>query len=323
MPEALAKVRQFEFGIAAIDTDYVRPVFDASHLIVDAGQAAFVDTGTDYAVPLLLDALAQQDIDVADVKYVFITHAHLDHAGGAGRLLKALPNAVAVLHPRAAPHMIDPSKLIKGTIAVYGEEGYRQIYNDVVAIPDERIVIAEDGDCFRLGARELESFHTEGHARHHYCLHDRFADAVFCGDSFGVSYRELDTDKGEFIFPSTTPIDFDPQEAHRTVDRIMALEPAHLYLTHYSRINASERIAADMHTGIDYFVNLARRCAGEENRTQLISARMFEHFAAALIDHGYDGAEDRIHNIHKILDFDIRLNTMGLEVWLERTQQAQ
>ena len=85
MPEAL--VTQFDHGVSAVDTDYVRPFFDAAHLLVEQGRAAFIDTGTRYSVPLLLDALDQCDIDRADVDYVFVTHVHLDHAGGAGDLL--------------------------------------------------------------------------------------------------------------------------------------------------------------------------------------------------------------------------------------------
>ncbi len=107
MPSSVAATTNIGNGLFAIDTDYVRPLLDASHLIVEAGRAAFVDTGTNNSVPLLLDALRQTDIDIADVDYLFLTHVHLDHAGGAGELLKMLPNAKAVVHPRGAQHMIE------------------------------------------------------------------------------------------------------------------------------------------------------------------------------------------------------------------------
>ena len=108
-------------GVYLIDTLYLRPGLAASHLIVEDGRAAFVDTGPAPAAPRLLQALDEVGVARADVDYVFLTHVHLDHAGGAGQLMRALPNAKAVLHPRGAPHMVDPSRLIAGSIEVYGE----------------------------------------------------------------------------------------------------------------------------------------------------------------------------------------------------------
>ena len=104
MPSEIARTTQLDHGIAAIDTDYVRPLLDASHLIVENGRAAYVDTGANSSVPFLLNALEQQNLDIGDVDYVFLTHVHLDHAGGAGQLMLELPNATAVLHPRGARH---------------------------------------------------------------------------------------------------------------------------------------------------------------------------------------------------------------------------
>lgn len=111
-------------GVTAIDTEYVRPHLDASHLIVHAGRAAFVDTGTALAVPLLLAALASKGLARDAVDWVFLTHIHLDHAGGAGALMQELPAARLVVHPRGAPHLIDPARLIVATRAVYGDETF-------------------------------------------------------------------------------------------------------------------------------------------------------------------------------------------------------
>ena len=148
-------------GITAIDTDYVRPFLDASHLVTAGGRAAFVDTGTNDSVPLLLDALAAADLDVGDVDFVFLTHVHLDHAGGAGRLMMALPNARAVLHPRGARHMIDPAKLVKGSIAVYGETAFREMYGALEPIPEARVAIADDDQVFMLADRPLRALFTD------------------------------------------------------------------------------------------------------------------------------------------------------------------
>ncbi len=319
MSEPVASILTLDDGIAAVDTEYMRPNMDASHLIVEGGRAAFVDTGVNSAVPMLLDALRHFDLDVGDVDYVFVTHVHLDHAGGAGLLMQHLPNARCVLHPRAERHMIDPTKLIAGTEAVYGKEQAHAMYGTIRPIDADRVVVAEDQQRFDLNGRELEALHTEGHARHHYVLNDPKSRGVFTGDSFGISYRDLDTAAGVFIYPTTTPIDFDPVQAHVSIDRIMACEPEHVYLTHYSRVADLDRLAADMHGDIDALVALAERAEHDDDRLSSIEAGMFEHWWARLQDHGYEGSRDEAY---AIVEMDVKLNSMGLDVWLTRRAKA-
>lgn len=317
MPEHTAQTTALNDGIVAIDTEYARPLQDASHLIVEGGRAAFVDTGVNSSVPLLIDALAQQNLDVADVDYVFLTHVHLDHAGGAGLLMQQLPNAVCVIHRYGAPHMIDPAKLVAGTEAVYGEDRTQEIYGTIQPIDEQRVVIPEDEDWFSLNGRQMQTISTEGHARHHHVINDPHSRGVFSGDSFGVSYRELDTEKGEIVFPTTTPVQFDPDEAHKAVDRIMACEPEQVYLTHYSRVRDLDRLAADMHEGIDAYVAMALEHVNDENRLESLRASIFEYYVKRLEAHGY--TSDR-ETMYSILDIDVDLNAQGLEVWLNRRQ---
>lgn len=318
MPDLPARTTSLGNGITAIDTDYVRPLLDASHLIVEKGRAAFVDTGVNHSVPLLIDALHRADLDPADVEFVFLTHVHLDHAGGAGLLMRQLPNAVAVVHPRGAPHMIDPARLIKGSQAVYGEDTYRSMYGEILPIDAGRVRSVDDGQVIELEGRPLQCIFTEGHARHHYCLADPASSGVFTGDSFGISYRELDTIHGEFIYPTTTPVHFDPPAAHAAIERIMAEQPRQLYLTHYSRVTDVERLAGDMHRRIDDFVDLALRHAHDRGRSAAMHRSMFNYLRDELIGHGFGGDEDRLH---AIIDVDIELNTMGLEHWLDQQRQ--
>jgi len=291
---------------------------DASHLIVEGGRGAFVDTGTNDSVPVLLDGLQQQDLDPGDVDYVFLTHIHLDHAGGAGLLMQNLPNARCVIHPRGAPHMVNPERLIAGTIGVYGEERTREMYGDLVPVEESRVVVAEDEAWFDLNGRAMQALHTEGHARHHYVLNDPGSCGVFTGDNFGISYRELDTVNGEFIFPTTTPASFDPEEAHKSVDRIMACNPEQLYLTHYSRVRDLDRLADDMHKGIDAYVEIALANKESPDRGARIQDAMDTHLSTRLIDHGFRGERDAIWSV---LQIDIVLNAQGLVSWLERLEK--
>ena len=319
MPGSRAQTTTLNDGIVAIDTEYLRPIQDASHLINEGGRGAFVDTGANSSVPFLLDALEQQGLGVGDIDFVFLTHIHLDHAGGAGLLMQHLPNARCVVHPRGAPHMVNPERLIAGTIGVYGEEKTREMYGDIVPIDESRVVIADDEAWFELNGRSMQALHTEGHARHHYVLNDPASRGVFTGDSFGISYRELDTVNGEFIYPTTTPASFDPDEAHKSVDRIMACEPEQLYLTHYSRVRDLDRLAADMHAGIDAYVAIALEHKDKEDRGAAIQGAMDEYLSARLIEHGFKGDRDAIWSV---LEIDIVLNSQGLVSRLQRLEKT-
>jgi glyoxylase-like metal-dependent hydrolase (beta-lactamase superfamily II) len=320
MPGRAASTLDIGSGIVAIDTEYQRPQQDASHLIIENGRGAFVDTGTNHSVPLLLDALRQADLDVADVDFVFLTHIHLDHAGGAGKLLLELPNAQCVLHPRGAPHMVNPEKLIKGTEAVYGVERTREMYGELQPIDEQRVLVVDDGQWLDFNGRKVQALFTEGHARHHYCLNDPASRGVFTGDSFGISYRELDTAAGEFIFPTSTPASFDPVEAHIAVDRIMSCEPQQLYLTHYSRVSDVARLADDMHAGITAYEKMALACSDEADRGVALRQAMFDYLSQGAISHGFDGGLDALS---EIISIDVDLNAAGLLAWLNRLDKGR
>ncbi len=320
MPGHRAQTTQVNDGITAIDTEYARPLQDASHLIVEGGRAAFVDTGPNDSVPLLIDALHQQDLDVGDVDYVFLTHIHLDHAGGAGLLMQELPNARCVIHPRGAGHMIDPTKLIAGTEAVYGVEETRAMYGVIQPMEEARCIIADDEQWFDFNGRQLQTLYTEGHALHHYSLNDPASRGVFTGDSFGVSYRELDTAAGAFIFPTSTPTQFDPVAAHESVDLIMGCNPEQIYLTHYSRVRDLERLAADMHTGIDAYAEMALENRDADDAYTAIAVAMSDFLSTRLRAHGYKGDDEAMH---AVLEVDIVLNSKGLVSWLQRLKKQR
>ncbi len=318
MPKHRAQTTQLNDGITAIDTEYGGFLQDASHLIVEGGRAAFVDTGANSGVSLLIDALHQQNLDVADVDYVFLTHIHLDHAGGAGRLMQELPNARCVVHPRGLVHMIDPARLIAGTEAVYGVDRMRELYGDIQPIDASRCTAPDDEQWIDFNGRKLQVLFTEGHARHHFCLNDPASRGVFTGDSFGMSYRELDTAAGELIIPATTPTQFDPDAAHEAVDRIMSCNPQQLYLTHYSRVQDLDRLAADMHAGIGAHAEIALANKDADNLQEAIQPLLANYLMGRARDHGFSGSDEALHSI---LENDIALNTQGLVSWIQRLKK--
>ena len=304
-------------GITALDTDLYRAGFDASHLVIDDGEAAFVDTGVNHSVPLLLDALDQKELARDAVRYVLLTHIHLDHAGGAGMLMQALPNATAVVHPRAARHMADPSRLVAGAKAVYGEAVFNETYGIIPPIVESRLQVVDDGDVLPLGERDLEFIHTRGHANHHYCIIDNKGRGIFSGDTFGISYRDFDTANGAFIFPSSTPVDFDPAAAHASIDRIVGYQPSAVFLTHYSRVTEISRLSADLHRDIDAFVEiaLADKDRDDSRRLSAIEDGLYSYLNARLDRHGYEDDRDKRN---ALLKMDVGINAQGLDVWLSR-----
>ncbi len=315
-------ITDFDHGVSAIDTEYIRPGLDASHLIVDRGEAAFVDTGTAHALPLLLGALAQKGLRPEQVRYVCVTHVHLDHAGGAGVLMQALPEATLIVHPRGARHMIDPSKLMAGTRAVYGEARTAELYGEPVPIAPGRVHTVEDEAQLTLGQRTLRFLDTPGHAYHHYSLVDDTAGAVFSGDTFGLSYRELDSPRGAFIFPTTTPVHFDLEAAHTSIDRLMAQSPQAMYLTHYSRVEALPRLAHDLHTALEKYVDIARRHGGETGAARHSAiARALRAWLGARLD--AHGTRLSAAQIDTLIGMDVELNAQGLCVWLDHQDRGQ
>ena len=303
------------FGIIAIDSGYVRPTLDAIHIIIEGNRAAIVDTGSNYAVPRVLAALADAGIAPAQVDWVILTHIHLDHAGGAGLLLQQLPNARLTVHPRGARHMADPSRLIAGTIAVYGEAETRALYGDILPVAKERITETPHEFCIVLAGRELVFLDTPGHARHHVAILDRKSGHVFAGDVFGISYREVDEGGRQFVFLTTSPVQFEPEPYHRSIEMIAALAPEVVYNTHYSALRGVQEKAAILHRLVDAHAELALRekDAGADRRSRLLSGVK----ALALEEARRFGSRLSEDQFLGVYGMDIELNAQGLGSWLD------
>jgi glyoxylase-like metal-dependent hydrolase (beta-lactamase superfamily II) len=314
-PASLPAFEDLGHGLTAIDTGYVRPFFDASYLVVENDRAAFVDVGTTFSVPALLAALQAKGLPPEAVDYVIVTHVHLDHAGGAGEMMRRLPKARLVVHPRGARHMVDPSKLWAGASAVFGEEATVRNYGVLVPVDASRIIEAPEGFTLELGGRPLLFLDSPGHARHHFCVWDEASRSMFTGDTFGLSYRELASERGAFILPTTTPVQFEPEALLASIDRLVARAPLAMLLTHYSRVTEIERLAADLHRQTRELVALGRAEDGRPDRAKRLRRGVLELFLGWARDHGTPLPPERVR---ELLAADVELNAQGLEVWLDR-----
>ena len=304
--------------VRTIDTHYLaHEGFAAAFLLLEGEKAAFVETNTNHAVPHLLAALEAAGRRPDDVEYVIVTHVHLDHAGGASKLMEACPNATLLAHPRAAKHLIDPSKLVASAQKVYGEEAFAKMYGTIGPIPADRVRIMEDEEVLSWGASTLRFLHTRGHANHHFCILDESAKNVFTGDSFGLAYPALQTE-GLVVFPSTSPTDFDPEAAKESVSRIATCGAERAYLTHHGECTQLGAMASSLTCQLDAYEEVLEQAdaSGLEGdalatfvreRVEKIFAEEFEGFAFA-----------QDPEKMKMVALDIDLNAQGVAFAVEK-----
>ena len=302
-------------GISALDSGFIRPWLAAIYLIVQDGRAAIVDTGSNACTDAVMAALADKQIAPERVDYVILTHIHLDHAGGAGLLMSRLPQARLCVHPRGVRHMVDPGRLIQSTVDVYGAEHARTVYGDILPVAEDRIVATAEGACVALAGRELRFIETPGHARHHCCIVDATSRSLFAGDTFGLAYRELEAHGRRSVFPTTSPVQFDPEALHASIDRIVALHPERVFVTHFGGIGEIDRLGSDLHRLVDAHVALARAHAQPgEQRHGLLKRGIERMLLEEAQRQAWPLAADAVLEVFAT---DIELNAQGLGVWLD------
>lgn len=312
---SLLSATEYAGGVVCIDTGYVRERLAGCYLLEAEDCVAFIETGTSATVPHMLSLLEARGWAREQVRYVIVTHVHLDHAGGAGLLMQQLPEAEFLVHPRGARHMIDPSRLEASVRAVYSDGYFEDTFAPLVPIAAERTREMREGDTIKLGTRKLRFIDTPGHARHHFCVWDEQTRGWFTGDTFGISYRELDTEKGFFIFPTTTPIELDPPRLHESVGRLLEADPEWMYLTHFGRVGNPRLLGPQLLAALDAMVDIAERNEHDDQRGERIRSELKDWLFDAARGHGVSLSDARLH---ELLANDIELNAQGLEVWLQR-----
>lgn len=300
-------------AIHTIDCNYLdRPRFAAAYLVVDGDEAAFVDNNTRHAIPKLLEALAETGLSPEQVRYLIVTHVHLDHAGGTSALADACPNATVLAHPRAVPHILDPSRLVGSASAVYGKERFERLYGVIEPVPDGRVREMGDDERLEFGQSTLTFLHTRGHANHHFCIADESRGVVFTGDAFGLHYPDLQG-PGTFAFPSTSPTDFDAELARDAIRRIEALTADVVYPTHFGPVTDIAGSAAQLIRHLDFAEQLLEDAFAsglpDDSLEDYLKPRIRDYFAGLFDQHGQLGASA---DAWEIVNMDIELNAQGI-----------
>ncbi len=307
--------KQLPNQITLIDTGLMGNQIAACYLLESDNEVAIVETGNYNTTPRILSLLEQKQINREQVRYVIPTHVHLDHAGGSCSLINSLPEAQLVIHPQGARHMIDPSKLIAGATAVYGESTFKDYYGEITPVKEERIIIAEDNDELTFGSRTLLFRDTPGHAKHHFCVWDEQSKGWFTGDTFGIGYPLLSEGITPFVFPSTTPVQFNPTALLKSIEMLMSYQPKYMYLTHFGMIKVNREISQQLCQQINDYVDMVKSLPQNEVSVDNLKSLLKNHTFQILRDVGSNTAMEAFV---KTIAHDLELNSQGLKVWYDR-----
>ncbi len=299
--------------IHTLDADYIETGVAAIYMLVNNGHASFIDTGTNNSLANIESALKQFNISKDRVDYIILTHIHLDHAGGAGQLMSHCPNAQLVVHPYGAKHMINPEKLTAGATAVYGKERFHSLYGEIPSIDADRVIETHDGLKLDFQDEELLFIDTPGHANHHNCIYHAESKSCFTGDTFGICYPHLSDVSKQPLLPTTTPVQFSPEKMMNSIDKVMALKPAYLYLTHYGKYTIHPLSIIQLKEHVMRYCQLAERAFSEGDESNL---------QGEILDYMVNQIESPSKDVRTWLTMDANLNAQGLNVWQKKLSQS-
>lgn len=311
-------------SITTIDGHYQYLGRAAAFLIDDGGEAAFVDNVTRFSVPYLLDALASKALQPEQVRYLIVTHLHLDHSGGTAELLKHCPNAKVVCHPRAVKHIIDPARLVESAIPVYGEEEFNKLYGEIEGVDETRVEGMEDTATLPLGSRTLTFLDAPGHARHHFVIQDSETNSMFAGDTFGICYPQLQHGTRPHLNYVCAPPQFDPSAAKATVRRFVDSGVDRVFVTHFGQCDAVREGAEQLLECLDLYDALAGEAAASELEGDDLLAECTRRASDIMTDQlkmcGLD-AEDP--SIMKWASSEHAITSQGLAVLAEQRREKR
>jgi glyoxylase-like metal-dependent hydrolase (beta-lactamase superfamily II) len=217
---------------------------------------ALFDCGPTTCIPALEAGLAEQGLELADVKHLLLSHIHLDHAGAAGVLVREQPELTVWVSEVGAPHLVDPERLERSARRLYGD-AFDQLWGELAPVPAENVrpcVSETQGSVGR--AAGLEAFATPGHASHHVCFFD--GETLYAGDAAGVRIQP-----GRSVLPPTPPPDVDVEAWYRTLDAIERREPQRLALVHFGPADDVSRHLAELRARLDEWARRVRDGMGE------------------------------------------------------------
>ncbi|PFA68859.1 MBL fold metallo-hydrolase [Bacillus sp. AFS015802] len=287
--------------------------------ILNEEALTIIETSASPSIPHLKKGLSKLNINPEDIQYIILTHIHLDHAGGAGLFLKECPNAEIIVHPKGKRHLIDPSRLISGAKAVYGEK-FDELFHPIIPIPEDRILVMGQGESLSIGDTcTLTFYHTPGHANHHLSIHDSVSNGMFTGDTCGIQYT---IGSKRFYFPSTSPNQFDPKQMKESIRMYRNLHLDRLYFGHYGVTEEVSFALSEVDKWLDLFMKKSEEMYSshvtmKENVSTITSA-LFDLTKHELVQKGIDP----LNPVFSLLELDMNVSAMGIVDYFIKLQKG-
>ncbi len=291
--------------LVLIDTLHAQTPQAVGVYLLRGRRPALIESGATARLETLLQGIREAGVDPQDLQALAVTHIHLDHAGAAGALVRAIPHLTVYVHPVGAPHLIDPTRLVASAGRLYGDDLPR-LFGEIVPVPAEHIQILQDGDAVELGSRRLTAIDTPGHARHHHAYWDPQARDLFAGDIAGVALPG-----SRYVRAPTPPPEFDLPTWHASLARLRTLRPRRLLLTHFGGHEWTDALLGQLDAHLDAVVERVRVALAEGLDEEAIIEQMTSaarREMEAVTGSRYSARDETISSI--------RLNVKGITRYL-------
>lgn len=259
-----------------------------SFLLTGDDSAALVETGPTTCLDSLMGGLEQGGVAPEDVRHVFLTHVHLDHAGASGHLAELLPNATFYVHEVGRPHLVDPSKLLRSATRIYGAQ-METLWGEMRPVPESRLVTLSDGAAVGAAGTTLTAYDTPGHAYHHFAYLEASSGALFTGDVAGIRLPGQ-----AYVRPPTPPPEIDVDAWLRSIERVRSLDPTSLWLTHFGDYEDVERHLGELEERLqEWLLFVESRLDGGQAREEITDELATKGDAEILTEGGHPDDPDR------------------------------
>ncbi|WP_404457366.1 MBL fold metallo-hydrolase [Oceanobacillus kapialis] len=297
----------FDLGVADRTGSYV----------ITEEKLTIVETGPSPSIKHIKKGLETLGYQLTDVAYIVLTHIHLDHAGGAGLLIRDCPNAKIVVHPKGERHLINPKRLAAGARAVYGES-FSELFDPIVPIDAERLLVKSEGDVLEIGPNcVLEFWDTPGHAKHHLAIFDPVSNGLFVGDTAGIRYQQLANREVDFFLPSTSPNQFDPNRMEESIQRMQAKKLDRLYFGHYNMTETTDLALRQVLEWLDVFMEEGEQVVAEGKGYDVLAERLLARVQRAL---RLKGLPDD-HEVYILINLDLQVSALGIIDYFKKLKQ--
>jgi len=316
----MKKIGELTYLIDLYDLSY--PYRTGSYVIL-SDEITIIETSASPSHEYLLNGLNELNIPLEKVKNLIVTHIHLDHSGGAGLLMEKCPNATLYVHPKGAPHLENPTKLIASAKQVYGED-FDRLFDPILPVDQSKIYSVQNGEELMIGKNHKLSFlYTPGHANHHISIFDHNSKYMYTGDTIGIYYPQLESEIGAFVLPSTSPNQFSYDLMIESLNLIKSYKPDAICFGHFGLSNQTQYIYETIPSYLDFFMNKTSTIIEQHphltfyEKSTYLSNALFEEIKQELISKNIQAD----HPVFNIMKLDIEVSAMGLILSVEKNKK--